>query len=182
MVDACTTVVGHCHDRSHHLTLMGKVMINRRVGDVNVLGKTQNDVRAYRSAITCPLSIYQSIYLSTYIDIYIYIRVWVCVDIAHITYLCVCILKPLQSHNIWQARGIFYMEPPPVARNSHPLPPSRCRNAAPKGCPGGPDRPPEGSRSCRAMVFSIVFFTPSCRLEKNRETNGFMCFTIQNLD
>ena len=91
MVDACTTVVGHCHDRSHHLTLMGKVMINRRVGDVNVLGKTQNDVRAYRSAITCPLSIYQSIYLSTYIDIYIYIRVWVCVDIAHITYLCVCV-------------------------------------------------------------------------------------------
>ena len=90
MVDACTTVVGHCHDRSHHLTLMGKVMINRRVGDVNVLGKTQNDVRAYRSAITCPLSIYQSVYLSIYLHRYIYIRVWVCVDIAHITYLCVC--------------------------------------------------------------------------------------------
>jgi hypothetical protein len=63
---------------------MGKVMINRRVGDANVLGKTQNDVRVYRSAITC-----LSIYLSIYIDIYIY--TCVCVDIAHITYLCVCV-------------------------------------------------------------------------------------------
>ena len=107
------------------------------------------------------------------------------------TYLCVCvcILNPLQSHNIWQARGIFYTEPPPVARKSHPLPPSRCHNAAPKGCSGGPDRPPGGSRSCRVSWFFPVVSPknsgfPSCWLEKNRETHGFydvLCFSLSKI-